>query len=669
MNGVPASDSMLRHGSDDPLPERRELRAGPVSMVFEAGDLRTLRRNGREVLRRIYGAVRDANWGTVPGVISHLVVDDSGDGFVVGYTQVHQRGPVHFAWQATITGDAAGTVRFVLDGEARATFLRNRIGLCVLHPIRECAGTPCRALYGNGTGQQMRFPGIIAAEQPVRWLHDLAGLAHEVSPGLWAEVRFAGDAFETEDQRNWIDASFKTYGTPLRLPFPMEIREGTRVRQEVVLRWHGPEAPTPASRPTIVISEAPRVPVLRVRRPPAPLRLPRIGLGAATHGRILTEEQARRLQFLHPAHLRVDLRVWERRWQDRLFLVASEAADLGAQLEVVLHLNENPGQDLRSVAAHLGGFRDVIARLLVLHRGRRSTTPTALAAARRHLGKALPDVPLGAGTDGDLYQINLSRPPADADFICWSMNPQVHAADTSSVAETPPAAGQQVSSVAAYFPGRPLYVSPVSLRPRGNPNATGPEAPQAAGELPSAVDPRQLSLFGAAWTLAMVKALAEAGAAGATFYETTGWQGVLETSAGSPLPARFPSGAGGVFPLFHVLADLGACVDGRVLEVCGDPGEGLAALAVATGERTAVWVANLGRETRQLKLDGISGGGMWRRLDASTVRSAVNAPEPFRQAPGERWTPGMPVGLPPFATLRLLLDPGTILPDAPAQAA
>ena len=38
-----------------------------------------------------------------------------------------------------------------------------------------------------------------------------------------------GETFETEDQRNWSDASFKTYGTPLHLPFPVEVEEGTRV--------------------------------------------------------------------------------------------------------------------------------------------------------------------------------------------------------------------------------------------------------------------------------------------------------------------------------------------------------------------------------------------------------------------------------------------------------
>ena len=109
--------------------------------------------------------------------------------------------------------------------------MRNRIGLCVLHPCRECAGSPARATLTDDSCFELAFPEVIAAEQPMRGFENLAGLAHEVAPGIWAEVRFAGEVFETEDQRNWIDASFKTYSTPLILPFPAEVTAGTRIRQ------------------------------------------------------------------------------------------------------------------------------------------------------------------------------------------------------------------------------------------------------------------------------------------------------------------------------------------------------------------------------------------------------------------------------------------------------
>src|SRR5699024_4733859 len=39
--------------------------------------------------------------------------------------------------------------------------------------------------------------------------------------------------FEMEDQRNWSDASYKTYSRPLELPFPYQLRAGERVHQRV----------------------------------------------------------------------------------------------------------------------------------------------------------------------------------------------------------------------------------------------------------------------------------------------------------------------------------------------------------------------------------------------------------------------------------------------------
>ncbi|MBM3848114.1 MAG: hypothetical protein FJ405_17730, partial [Verrucomicrobia bacterium] len=513
-------------------------------MLLEAGDLRYVTWDGREVIRRIYAAVRDHDWNTVPGVISDLDVQSTGAGFHVRYVSTHRQDDIHFVWRADIRGGDDGSIRFTFDGEAKSTFRRNRIGFCVLHPIRECAGANCCARYANGTEQDLCFPDTIAAEQPVKYLHDLAGLNHQVAPGVWAELDFEGDLFEMEDQRNWIDASFKTFCTPLRLPFPMEIKAGTRVRQEVRLRIvekvpiaSGATAPSLRTG----VDAAVTVRVLGEGKP-----LPAIGLGMGSHGQPLLADEVNQLRALRPAHLRVDLRPWEASWRQQLDRAAAEADQLGAKLEVALHLDVAPEAGLPSIAEALAGKRESLARVLVFHRHQKSTTADALRAARLALAAVIPGVPIGAGTDADLYQLNLQRPPADADLITWSMNPQVHAFDDTSIAETPEAAAHQLSSVRRYFPGKPLVVSPITLRPRFNPNATGPASAVPAGELPSQVDPRQLSLFAAAWTLAMIKAVAESGPSSVTFYETTGWRGVMETMSGSPLPAKFPSVPGGV---------------------------------------------------------------------------------------------------------------------------
>ncbi len=47
------------------MPEQRVLRAGPLTMLYENGDLRYIRLGEHEIVRRLYVAVRDRNWGTV----------------------------------------------------------------------------------------------------------------------------------------------------------------------------------------------------------------------------------------------------------------------------------------------------------------------------------------------------------------------------------------------------------------------------------------------------------------------------------------------------------------------------------------------------------------------------------------------------------------------------
>ena len=314
-------------------------------------------------------------------------------------------------------------------------------------------------------------------------------------------------------------------------------------------------------------------------------------------------------------------------------------------------------------AEALARQRGVLARVLLFHRHQKSTTPAALRAARAALTDLWPGVPIGAGTDADLYQLNLQRPPADADFIGWSMNPQVHAFDDRSIAETPEAAAHQLASVGRYFPGKPLVVSPVTLRPRFNPNATGPAQVVPPGELPPQVDSRQASLLGAAWTLAMIKAFAESGASSVTFFETTGWRGVIETASGSPLPEKFPSVPGAVFPLFHVLADVGGFSGGEVLRTEASEPQAITSLLLRAGDRRRLLVANLSPEPCRVMVEGPDGLSLVRCLDASVLQQAMTAPDLFRASPAR--PRGGPLVLGPWAVGTLDSSPGSPGPKPP----
>ncbi len=200
------------------------------------GDLRYLRVGGVEVLRRIFVSVRDSSWGTIGATTSELLVEQRKEGFIVSFKAEHRRGEMAFLWHGSILAESKGDdvkVQYEMLGRALSNFQTNRTGICLLHPVKECAGQECLITHTDGTCEESQFPRLIAPHQPFR---DVRGLAY--GPVM---IDFEGEVFETEDQRNWSDGSFKTYSRPLSKPFPYELRAGQEVRQAVVLRLIGPQ--------------------------------------------------------------------------------------------------------------------------------------------------------------------------------------------------------------------------------------------------------------------------------------------------------------------------------------------------------------------------------------------------------------------------------------------
>ncbi len=69
--------SRIRLYGTESAPEPfRILRAGPLEVRLENGNLRYVRFEGHEVLRAISYVVRDKDWGTLVGAISDLVIQE-----------------------------------------------------------------------------------------------------------------------------------------------------------------------------------------------------------------------------------------------------------------------------------------------------------------------------------------------------------------------------------------------------------------------------------------------------------------------------------------------------------------------------------------------------------------------------------------------------------------
>src|SRR5438876_5221279 len=231
--------SILHDGKIDPVPRPIELRAGPLTLCFEphTAFLRHIRLGDHEVVRALYAAVRDQNWTTIRPQVTLREQDIRPDSFRLAFDCVCQRGAIDYFWQGVMSGDPVGRIRFTFDGLARSDFLRNRIGICILQPLTECAGKAVAIEHVDGTFEQGSFPRDISPHQP---FFEIRGLSYEAAnTGINVRLEMDGDTFEMEDQRNWTDASFKTYCTPLALPLPHPVQTGERVQQSVTLSLSG----------------------------------------------------------------------------------------------------------------------------------------------------------------------------------------------------------------------------------------------------------------------------------------------------------------------------------------------------------------------------------------------------------------------------------------------
>ncbi|MCB0114930.1 MAG: hypothetical protein KDD84_12605, partial [Caldilineaceae bacterium] len=364
--------NVLRYGVDAPLPEERTLRAGPLTVLYSAGDLRTIRLGDREILNRVYVAVRDRNWNTIPLVLSDVQLEDNGDSFHVTYSADHRQDDIDFHWQGTIHGAADGTITFAMDGAARSTFLRNRIGFCVLHPAN-LAGAACTVEHVDGSSEDSQFPQRISPHQP---FFDLRAIRHTVQDNVQAEVRMDGDTFEMEDQRNWTDASYKTYCTPLGLPFPAEISAGTPVKQQISLRLHG--------EPSTQTSSAADPIHMNIERR-AVGEMPRIGLGLSSQEMVLDRQEIERLRAMHLSHLRVDVDFARADWEDQLRRAVDEADAIGARLEIALHLSDEADGELATLRGVVNDLRPPVQHWLIYHSDGKSIDAQWIDLARRHL--------------------------------------------------------------------------------------------------------------------------------------------------------------------------------------------------------------------------------------------------------------------------------------------
>ncbi len=541
------------------------LRAGALTAEYHDGILRHIRYGAHEILTRVYFAVRDRHWGTLPATLSNVELDSRDRTFRLSFDADYHHDEIHFLARVTIEGHASGQIGWSVVGRALSSFLKNRIGLCVLHPAA-LAGSPCRVEQNRRHWHSGEFPLFVSPHQPFL---EISAIRHQVSEGVEAEVRFSGDVFEMEDQRNWTDASYKTYSTPLRLPFPAQIQEGASIQQSVTLSLLPSGLPLPEE-------SAPAPALIRVHSTGgAPLPSLGTSLGATLHKpEGMVSERLRPLHFSY-LHAEIDFR---RRQGDRQLAAASRAsAAARLPLEIALLLTRAGEEELKIAAAAARNWKLNVCRWLILPTATKATTQEWMIAARRILGGS---APLIAGAPGYFADLNRNRiDPILADGFSFSANPQVHAIDNDTLMVNAPGAAGAIACAQEFGAGKSVHLSPITLRPR-----TAPP------------DPRQRTSLAAIFSLVHLRTLALAGAASATYYELTGNNGLVSENGEE------------VFPLWHLFRELAEFSTGEVLPTTSSLAPSIDAVAIRDGLRTRLWLVNWNEDERSTAIDATNLG-------------------------------------------------------------
>ncbi|WP_343517600.1 hypothetical protein [Sphingomonas sp.] len=536
------------YGTEEAETATRTFAIGALSFEFADGEVRALRFGGVEVLRSIAYRVRDRDWGTPAPQIAELTVLDEPD-------------MLHIRWRATcrnpdgrridynaVIDATAATLDFIVEAEACDDFTTNRVGFCILHPA-DLAGAPLTVTHGDGRTEESHFPVLIDPWQPFT---DIAALTH-IQGANTIDCRLAGETFEMEDQRNWSDASYKTYSRPLNQPWPYVMRAGERSRQAVSVRISG--AP-----PAAVRTSGP----VRVEIGEAIGTMPRIGIA-------ITPDEAGNRAACSESIAGIGV-------QD--LLLSFDASGQGAAamaslariagrssarrtLECLIAADGDLDAELRRIASQVRAAGLALDAITVFPKPDLQSTPPGsvwpacpplervYAAARR----AFPDLPLGGGMFSYFTELNRKRVPAESlDFITHATCPIVHAADDRSVMESLGAIPHILRSARAIYPDIPYRLGPITIGMRQNPygSRTMPNPDRVRMPMATA-DPRQDGRFAAAWTIGYAAATGEADLDTLTLGTLTGPLGAI--------------GDAGPRPVFEAIRQL-AALAGRPRHAC-----------------------------------------------------------------------------------------------------
>lgn len=599
----------ILHGGH-PMPNLRNLRAGHLSLNYGDSRIRYVHAGQTEIIRMIFSAVRDKDWLTINPVIEEENIQSSDDSFIINLKCRYRSEEIDLIAVYVIEGKRDSSITLTMEAEALSNFEKNRIGICVLHPIEGCAGNTCVIGHTDGSVKQSVFPADISPHQIFR---DIKSMEWAIN-GIHYRIDFEGDIFETEDQRNWTDSSYKTYSTPLSLPWPAIVEKGTRIFQKITLRASGNFEPLDLTNDTAVIK------IL----PDDKQRIPSVGICRSSRYGHMTPGEIKLLRSIKFDHYRIDLHLCQSGWQFKAEEFFQEALELGYRTEFALFFDDNVHQQINNFIDWYSRRNVPVANFLLYQRSCPSTPDILASEVIPLLRKVNPDVKIATGTNANFAELNRNRPGETGnDCVCYSIHPQEHASDNLTLVENLESQFHSVRSAQKIAGNKKIIISPVNIQRRFNANTGFIELPWSGPVMPPQVDSRMMSLFGACWTAGSLKFLFQADPDSITYYETAGERGIFQGDCDPQWPSEFQSEKGMIFPVFHVFRfllsnkhlSLVRCTSSRPLVAdC---------LALSDGKQGHLLLVNYTETRQKIKLECCSGLMRLRSLCSESFAEAA----------------------------------------------
>jgi D-apionolactonase len=399
-----------------------------------------------------------------------------------------------------------------------------------------------------------------------------------------------------EDQRNWSDASYKTYCRPLSRPFPYVVEAGEVIEQRITIALSGTRQLGNTEDQTSLVELDPQWPQER---------FPAIGLAVEAGWQCgLGEDLAGMRQIV-----RLDLNQSSDTWPiigsgplDLELVTSDDLAEAQSQLNSLVQSLKaqgvSPGHVLALPSAYLKSYQpDTIWPS--------GATPQAVIGAAR---AAFPNARIGGGMLTNFTEFNRCPPDASlVDYVSHGSAAIVHAADDKSVFQTIETLPQIFASAQAIAPETPYRLGLVSIGMRSNPYGAGlVDNADGTPRTMTADDPRAATLSGAAWMVAGLGATRGFGIEIIALAGPAGPFGILDSQTGKLRPS------------YHVVRALHALQGQRRASLTCANASIHSAAALVDGRVSAI-IANCSADATQLSIPDGARGSI---LDASTEIAA-----------------------------------------------